>query len=79
MRLYLEVNDYKADVIYLFFIFHYHFPPYVAEHTTERGSNLRSLLFSNSGLGSITSLKNQISESAVREDLWFFVLIRGYT
>ena len=46
--------------------------PYVAEHTTERGPNLRSLLFLNSGVGSITSLKNQISESAVREDLWLF-------
>ena len=37
---------------------------------------LRPLLFSNSGVGSFTSHKNQISVSAVRQDLWFFVLIR---
>ena len=36
---------------------------------------LRSLLFSNSGVGSFTSHKNQISVSAVRRDLRFFVLI----
>ena len=37
---------------------------------------LRPLLFSNSGMGSFSSHKNQISESAVRRDLRFFVLIR---
>ena len=74
------MNDYKAAVIYLFiYYFSLSLQPYGAEHTTEQGPNLRSLLFLNSGVGSITSLKNQISESAVREDLWFFVLIRGYT
>ena len=34
------------------------------------------LLFSNNGVGSFTFHKNQISESAVRRDLRFFVLIR---
>ena len=34
------------------------------------------LLYSNSGVISFTSLKNQISESAVRRDLWFFILVR---
>ena len=34
------------------------------------------LLYSNSGVFSFTSLKNQISESAVRRDLWFFILVR---
>ena len=37
---------------------------------------LRPLLFSNSGVGFFTSHTNQISESAVRRDLRFFVLIR---
>ena len=37
---------------------------------------LRPLLFSNSDVGSFTSYKNQISASAVRRDLRFFVLIR---
>lgn len=37
---------------------------------------LRPLLFSNSGVGSFTSHKNQISVSVVRRDLRFFVLIR---
>ena len=37
---------------------------------------LRPLLFSNSGGGSFTFHKNRISESAVRRDLRFFVLIR---
>ena len=37
---------------------------------------LRPLLFSNSGMGSFTFHKNQISVSAVRRDLRFFVLIR---
>ena len=37
---------------------------------------LRPLLFSNSGVGSFTSHKNQISDSAVRRDLLFFILIR---
>ena len=37
---------------------------------------LRPLLFSNSGVGSFTSHKNQIRESAVRRDRRFFVLIR---
>ena len=32
-------------------------------------------LFSNSGVGSFTSHKNQINGSVVRLDLWFFVLI----
>ena len=36
---------------------------------------LHSLLFLNSGVGSFTSHKNQISVSAVRRDLRFFVLI----
>ena len=39
-------------------------------------SGPRPLLFWNSGVGSFTSHKNQISESAVRQDLRFFVLIR---
>ena len=34
------------------------------------------LLFSNSGVGSFTSHKNQLSESAVRWDLQFIALIR---
>ena len=38
--------------------------------------SLRPLLFSNSGVGSFTSLKNQISVSAVRRGLRFFILIR---
>ena len=37
---------------------------------------LRPVLFSNSSVGSFTSQKNQISASAVRRDLRFFVLIR---
>ena len=37
---------------------------------------LRPLLFSKNGFGSFTSYKNQISESAVKRDLRFFVLIR---
>ena len=37
---------------------------------------LRPLLFSNSGVGSFTSHKNQISVSAVRRDLRFSVLIQ---
>ena len=37
---------------------------------------LRPLLFSNNGFGFFTSYKNQISESAVKRDLRFFVLIR---
>ena len=37
---------------------------------------LRPLLFSNSGVGSFTSHKNQVSVSAVRRDPRFFVLIR---
>ena len=32
-------------------------------------------LLPNSGVGSFTSHKNQINESVVRLDLWFFVLI----
>ena len=36
----------------------------------------RPLLFSNSDVGFFTSHMNQISESAVRRDLRFFVLIR---
>ena len=67
-------------------------PPYGAEYTTERGSNLiisvslhpakerlviplgstSPTLFEQS----FTSHKNQISESAVRQDLRVFVLIR---
>ena len=37
---------------------------------------LRPLLFSNTDVGSFTSHKNQVSVSAVRRDLRFFVLIR---
>ena len=37
---------------------------------------LRLLLFSNSGVGSFTSHKNQMSVSAGRRDLRFFVLTR---
>ena len=37
---------------------------------------LRPLVFSNSGVGSFTSHKNQIGVSAVRLDRRFFVLIR---
>ena len=37
---------------------------------------VRPQLSSNSGMGSFTSHKNQISVSAVRQDLLFFVLIR---
>ena len=37
---------------------------------------LRPLLFSNSGVGSFTSYKNQISVGAVRRDLRFCVLIQ---
>ena len=37
---------------------------------------LRSLIFSNSGVRSFKSHKNQISDSAVRRDLRFFLLIR---
>ena len=37
---------------------------------------LRPLLFSNSGVGSFMSHKNQLSVSVVRRDLRFFVLIR---
>ena len=40
----------------------------------DRG--LRPLLFSNNGVGSFTSHKNQISVSVVRQDIGFFVLIR---
>ena len=43
------------------------------DHNT---GGLRPLLFSNSGVGSFTSHKNQISVSAVRRNLQFFVLIR---
>ena len=39
---------------------------------------LRPLLFSNSGVGSFTSHKNQISVGAVRRDLRFFVLIQEH-
>ena len=38
--------------------------------------SLRPLLFSDSGVGSFTSHKNQISQSTVTRDLRFFVLIR---
>ena len=37
---------------------------------------LRHLLFSNSGVFFLTSVKNQISVSALRRDLRLFVLIR---
>ena len=49
-------------------------PPSSGEvgHTTMQG--LRTPLFSNSVVGSFTSHKNQISESAVRRDQRFFVL-----
>ena len=42
----------------------------------QQHRGLRPLLFSNSGVGSFTSHKNQISVSAVRRDLRFFLLIR---
>ena len=42
------------------------------------GQTTRPLLFSNSGVGSFTSQKNQLSESAVRRDLRLFVLITEY-
>ena len=42
--------------------------------TQHRG--LRPLLFSKSGVGSFTSHNNQVSVSAVRRDLQFFVLFR---
>ena len=42
---------------------------------TTSGSTV-SLLFSNNGMGSFTSDKNQVSESAVRRNLRYFVLIR---
>ena len=34
------------------------------------------LLFMNSSVGSFTSHKNQNRESAVRQGLWFFILIQ---
>ena len=42
----------------------------------QQHRGLRPLLFSNSGVGSFTSHKNQISVSTVRRDLRFFLLIR---
>ena len=48
--------------------------PGKVDHTTE-GVHLL-LFFSNSGVGTFTSHKNQVSASAVRRDLRFFVLIR---
>ena len=52
--------------------------PSLSNPTTRKGwphhRGLRPLLFSNSGVGSFTSHKNQNSESAVRRDLRFFVL-----
>ena len=54
--------------------------PSLSNPTTRKGwphhRGPRPLLFSNSGVGSFTSHKNQYSESAVRRDLRFFVLIR---
>ena len=47
--------------------------PGKVDHTTE---GVHPLLFSNSGVSSFTSHKNQVSASAVRRDLRFFVLIR---
>ena len=39
--------------------------------------SLRPQLFSNSGVGSFKSYKNQtLHESAVRRDLWFFILFQ---
>ena len=45
-------------------------------HHVHQG--LRPLFFLNIGVGSFTSHKNQISESAVRRDLWFFIFIQEY-
>ena len=55
--------------------------PSVLNPTTRKGwphhRGLRPLLFSNSDVGSFTSHENrEISESAVRRDLRFFILIR---
>ena len=54
--------------------------PSLPNPTTRKGwphhRGLRPLLFSNSGVGSFTSHKNQISVSAVRRDLRFSVLIQ---
>ena len=56
--------------------------PSLSNPTTRKGWphhwGLRPLLFSNSGVGSFTSHKSQISVNAVRQDVRFFLLIREY-
>ena len=42
----------------------------------DHNTGVYVLLFLNSDVSSFTSHKNQISESAVRQDLRFFILIR---
>ena len=42
----------------------------------DHNTGVYALLFLNSDMGSFTSHKNQISVSAVRQDLRFFILIR---
>ena len=50
-------------------------PPSSGKVGQPTGVDYLPSLFSNSGVGSFTSHKNQINESAVRLDLWFFNLI----
>ena len=54
--------------------------PYRLPTQPRRGwphhQGLCPLLLSNSGVGSFTSHKNQMSKSAVRRDVWFFILIQ---
>ena len=58
----------------------YHHRAWVAYAQPGKGwshhKGLRPLVFSDSGVGSFRSQKNQTSESAVRRDLQLFVLIR---
>ena len=51
-------------------------PPTYPRKGWPHHRGLRPLLFSNSGVGSFTTHKNQISESAVKRGLRFFVLVR---
>ena len=51
---------------------------HLAQERLATHQGLRPLLFLNSDVGSFTSLKNQISESAERQDLLLFVLIQEY-
>ena len=59
---------------------HIEISPYRQPTQPRRGRphhrDLSPLLFWNIGVGSFASHKNQMSESAVRQDLQFFVLIR---